>query len=433
MNKTKITRTMKQIVIRNGRLIDPLHGTDTVADLFIAEGKIAGIGAAPAGFVAEDAIDATGLVVTTGLVDLAARLREPGFEYKATLESEMAAAVAGGVTSICCPPDTDPPLDEPGLVTMLRQRAKNHDLARLYPVGALTVGLKGRQITEMAQLREAGCVAFSQGDVPIADLQVLYRAMQYAANFGFALRLRPEEASLVNDGVAHDGEYASRLGLTGIPVVAETIAIAQITQLMRATGCRVHLARVSSGAGVAMVREAKQHGLPLTCDVDINHVHLADVDIGYFNSQYRFDPPLRGVRDRDAIVAGLLDGTIDVICSDHSPVDDDGKLLPFAEAERGATGLELLLPLTLAWAERAGVSLPQALAKVSSTPAAMVGFEASLSVGARADLTVFDPGASWQVTTDALKSQGKNTPFLGYELKGKVRHTLVKGKRVFDA
>ncbi|UXY16315.1 dihydroorotase [Chitiniphilus purpureus] len=424
---------IKHIAIRNGRLIDPRAGTDNRADLFLAEGRIVGVGQAPAGFAAEDTLDASGLVVCPGLVDLAARLREPGFEYKATLPTEMAAAVAGGVTSICCPPDTDPPLDEPGLVTMLRQRAKAHDLARLYPLGALTVGLKGREITEMAQLREAGCVAFSQGDVPIADLQVLYRAMQYAATFGFALRLRPEEASLVNDGVAHDGEYAARLGLTGIPVVAETIAIAQIVQLMRATGCRVHLARLSSGEGVALVREAKRQGLPLTCDVGINHIHLADVDIGYFNSQYRFDPPLRSVRDRDALAAGLADGTIDAICSDHSPVDDDGKLVPFAEAERGATGLELLLPLTLSWAGRAGVALPQALAKVTAVPASYLGFEAGLAVGNRADLTLFDPEAVWRVTPETLRSQGKNTPFLGYELKGRVRHTLVKGKRVFDA
>ncbi|WP_035060321.1 dihydroorotase [Andreprevotia chitinilytica] len=424
---------MKQTIIRNGRLIDPTHGTDTKADLYLADGKIVGVGAAPTGFHAEQEIDAAGLIVAPGLVDLAARLREPGFEYKATLPSEMAAAVAGGVTSIVCPPDTDPPLDEPGLVTMLRQRAKAHDLARLYPVGALTVGLKGKEITEMAQLREAGCVAFSQGDVPIADLQVLYRAMQYAATFGFELRLRPEEASLVNDGVAHDGEYASRLGLTGIPVIAETLAIAQIVQLMRATGCRVHIARLSSAAGIELVRTAKREGLPLTCDVDINHIHLADVDIGYFDSHYRFDPPLRSVRDRNAIAAALADGTIDAICSDHSPMDDDSKLLPFAEAEPGATGLELLLPLTLAWAERSGVALPAALAKISSVPAQKLGFEAALTVGSRADLVLFDPDATWQVTPQTLKSQGKNTPFSGMEVKGQARFTFVKGKLVYQA
>ncbi|WP_297574415.1 dihydroorotase [uncultured Deefgea sp.] len=422
---------MKNILIKNGCLVDPIAGTEQVADLYLANGKIAAVDAAPAGFVVDQTIDATGLIVAPGLVDLAARLREPGFEYKATLKSEMAAAVAGGVTSVVCPPDTDPVLDESGLVMNLRQRAKSLDLARLYPVGALTVGLKGKEITEMAMLKEAGCVAFSQGDVPIADLQVLYRAMQYAANFGYELRLRPEEASLVNDGVAHDGPYASRLGLTGIPVIAETIAVAQIVQLMRATGCRVHLARMSSAAGLDLVRAAKAEGLPLTCDVSINHIHLADIDIGFFDSQYRFDPPLRAVSDRDAIVKALNDGTIDAICSDHSPVDDDGKLLPFAQAERGATGLELLLPLTLKWASSQHISLPQALAKISSMPAKMLGFEAGLAVGNRADLVVFDANAHWQVIPERLKSQGKNTPFIGHEMLGKVKFTLVKGKVVF--
>ncbi|WP_028454953.1 dihydroorotase [Chitinilyticum litopenaei] len=424
---------MKNIHIQNGRLVDPLAGTEQQADLFIAYGKIVGVGSAPQGFVAEESIDASGLIVAPGLVDFAARLREPGNEYKATLASEMAAAVAGGVTSVVCPPDTDPVLDEVGLVTMLRQRSKTLNLARVYPVGALTVGLKGKQITEMALLKDAGCVAFSQGDVPIADLQVLYRAMQYAANYGFELRLRPEEASLVNDGVAHDGPYASRLGLTGIPVIAETIAIAQILQLVKATGCRVHLARISSAAGLAMIRAAKQEGLPLTCDVDINHIHLADVDIGFFDTQFRFDPPLRAVADRDAIVAALNDGTIDIICSDHAPVDDDGKLVPFAQAERGATGLELLLPLTLAWARRNGISLPAALARISTAPARALGFEAGLAIGQRADLVIFNADEAWQVTPAALKSSGKNTPFLNHEVVGRVRHTLVKGKVVYRA
>ncbi|WP_348945810.1 dihydroorotase [Chitinibacter sp. FCG-7] len=424
---------MKNIHIKNGQLVDPLAGTENTGDLFIADGKIVGVGSAPAGFVADEVIDATGLVVAPGLVDFAARLREPGQEYKATLASEMAAAVAGGISSVVCTPDTDPVLDEVGLVTMLRQRSKTLDLARVYPVGALTRGLKGVEITEMAQLHEAGCVAFSQGDVPIADLQVLYRAMQYAANFGFELRLRPEEASLVNDGVAHDGPYASRLGLTGIPVVAETIAIAQITQLMRATGCKVHLARVSSAAGLELIRAAKREGLKLTCDVSINHIHLVDLDIGFFDSQYRFDPPLRSVADRDAIVAALNDGTIDMICSDHAPVDDDGKLLPFAQAERGATGLELLLPLTLAWARSNKISLPQALAKISSTPAKALGFDAGLAVGNRADLLLFNPQASWYVIPEKLKSQGKNTPFIGHEMIGKVAKTIVKGKVVYSA
>lgn len=422
---------MKNIAILGGRLIDPLNNTDQVADLYLAGGKIVGVGAAPAGFVTDETINAKGLLVSPGLVDLAARLREPGFEYKATLASEMAAAVAGGVTSIVCPPDTDPPLDEPSLVTMLRQRAKNLDLARLYPVGALSRQLKGLELTEMAELRDAGCVAFSQGDQAVGNLQILYRAMQYAATFDVALRLLPQEADL-NAGVAHDGDYATRMGLAGIPVLAETVAICNILLLMKETGARVHLCRLSSMAGLDLVRTAKKQGLPITCDVSINHIHLADVDIGFFDSNYRFDPPLRSVRDRDAIVAALADGTIDAICSDHSPVDDDGKLLPFAEAEPGATGLELLLPLTLAWAERQHIPLPQALAKITAVPAKMLGFAAGLEVGNRADLVIFDPEAHWQVTPAALKSQGKNTPFVGMEMKGQVVHTLVKGKRVYQ-
>ncbi|STR45891.1 dihydroorotase [Iodobacter fluviatilis] len=422
---------MKNIAILGGRLIDPLNNTDQHADLYLAGGKIVGVGSAPAGFVIDETINASGLLVSPGLVDLAARLREPGFEYKATLASEMAAAVAGGVTSIMCPPDTDPPLDEPSLVTMLRQRAKNLDLARLYPVGALSRQLKGKELTEMAELRDAGCVAFSQGDQAVGDLQILYRAMQYAATFDVALRLLPQEADL-NSGVAHDGDYATRMGLVGIPVLAETVAISNILLLMKETGARVHLCRLSSMAGLDLVRTAKKQGLPVTCDVSINHIHLADVDIGFFDSNFRFDPPLRSVRDRDAIVAALADGTIDAICSDHSPVDDDGKLLPFAEAESGATGLELLLPLTLAWAERQHVSLPQALAKITAVPAKMLGFAAGLEVGHRADLVIFDPEAHWQVTPAALKSQGKNTPFVGLEMKGRVVHTLVKGKRVYQ-
>ena len=423
----------RNTVIRNGRLVCPASGNEQVADLYLADGVIASIGTAPAGFAIELEIEAQGLVVIPGLVDLSAHLREPGFEYKATLASEMAAAVAGGVTSIVCPPDTDPPLDEPSLVTMLRQRARNLDLARLYPIGALTRGLKGQDLTEMAELRDAGCVAFSQGNRPIKDLQVLYRAMQYASTFDIELRLRAQEPGLAGDGVAHEGEYASRLGLTGVPVIAETIAIGNILELMRVTGARVHLRLVSSAAGLALVRQGKNEGLPLTCDVSINHVHLADIDIGYFDSLFRFDPPLRSVRDRDAIHTALMDGTIDAICSDHTPVDDDAKLLPFAEAEPGATGLELLLPLTLAWAERARVPMQMALARITSTPGRMLGFDASLKPGSRADLAVFDAGAIWRVTPGELKSQGKNTPFTGYELRGRVRYTLVKGKVVFDA
>lgn len=421
------------ICIQNGRLIDPASRMDRAGDLYLAEGKIVSIDSRPEGFHADREIDAAGMVVCPGLVDLSARLREPGLEYMATLESELEAAVAGGVTSLACPPDTDPPLDEPGLVEMLKHRARNLDRARVYPVGALTQGLKGERLTEMVELHDAGCIAFSQADAPVINLHVLMRAMQYAATFGFKVWLRPQDRHLANHGVAHEGEIATRLGLPAIPVCAETIALSSILSLMRETGASVHLCRISSAEGVALVRAAKRQGLPLTCDVSVHHVHLTDMDIGFFDANCHLMPPLRGLADRDALRAGLMDGTIDAICSDHAPVDEDAKLMPFAEAESGATGLELLLPLTLKWAMESRLPLPEALAKITSHPAQILGVDTGrLAAGVAADLCIFDPDANWVVSNNELKSQGKNTPFLGMELYGRARFTLIDGRVVHE-
>jgi dihydroorotase len=337
------------------------------------------------------------------------------------------------VTSLVCPPDTDPPLDEPGLVEMLKYRAKTLNQAHVYPLGALTQGLAGENITEMGELTEAGCIGFSQADAPLVDTQVLWRAMQYAATFGYAVWLRPQDAYLGKGGVAHDGEVATRLGLPAIPSCAETIAVGTILALAEQTGARVHLCRLSTHEAVALVRAAKQHGVAVTCDVSIHHAHLCDVDIGYFDSQARLLPPLRSTRDRDALRAGLADGTIDVLASDHTPVDDDAKQLPFGEAEVGATGLELLLPLTLKWAAEMQLDIARAIAKLTREPARVLALDAGhLSVGHHADVCVFDPNLHWRVERKALKSQGKNTPFLGYEVPGKVRYTLVSGQVVFE-
>jgi dihydroorotase len=417
-----------RIAIRNGRIVDPASGRDGVGDLHLADGKIAEAGKA------DRVIDAKGLVVAPGFIDLSARLREPGFEYKATLESEMDAAVAGGVTSIACPPDTDPVLDEPGLVDMLRRRAKALTRARVYPVGALTVKLEGERLTEMAELAESGCVAFSQANAPLVDTQVLWRALQYAATFGFPVWMRAEDAALARGGVSHDGEVATRLGLPGIPPFAETIAIHTMLELIRATGARVHFCRLSSAGAVELMRAAKREGLPVSCDVGAHYLHLCDRDLGYFDSNCRLEPPLRSQRDRDALSRGLEEGAIDCICSDHTPVDDDGKHLPFAEAEPGATGLELLLPLTLKWGEARGLPLARTLARITSDPARILGVsQGRLAVGAPADIAIFDPAATLRVTPENLKSQGKNTPFLGYELAGRVRHTIVAGNVIFEA
>ncbi len=422
------------IQIKNGRLVDPKNGVDATQDVYISDKRIAAIGKAPDGFVAEQVVDASGLVVAPGLVDVSARLREPGYEYRATLESEMAAGVAGGVTSLSCPPDTDPPLDEPGLVEMLKHRARSLNLCRVFPVGALTYGLKGTELTEMIELAEAGCKAFGHADAPLTDTRVLLRAMQYAATFGFRVWLRPQDSFLARNGVAHDGEVATRLGLPAVPVVAETIALSTILQLARETGVTLHLCRISSEAGVEMVRTAKRQGLPVTCDMSINHLHLSEMDIGFFDANCHLMPPLRSLRDRDALRAGLRDGTIDAICSDHSPVDEDAKQLPFGEAEAGATGMELLLPLVLKWAQQEEIPLRDALARVTINPAQLLSVKMGhLSPGAHADVCVFDPHAEWKVEPAALKSQGKNTPFNGYSVLGRVRCTIVEGRIAYSS
>ncbi len=422
-----------KIHIKNGRLIDPKNNIDAQQDVYIVAGKVVAIGVMPEGFHANRVIDATGLVVCPGLVDLSARLREPGYEYKATLESEMLAAVAGGVTSLVCPPDTDPPLDEPGLVEMLKHRAKSLNQARVYPLGALTQKLAGERLTEMAELHDAGCIAFSHADMPLTDSNVLLHAMQYAATFGFTVWLRPQDAFIARDGVAHDGEVATRLGLAAIPSCAETIALAGILTLARETGARVHICRLSSREGVALIRAAKAEGLPVTCDVAIHHAHLSEMDIGFFDANCHLIPPLRSQRDRDALREALADGTVDALCSDHAPVDDDAKLLPFAEAEAGATGLELLLPLTLKWAKEMGVSLSTAIAKITAEPTRILALNnGHLGAGQPADVCIFDPEQYWKVEPASLKSQGRNTPFLGLELQGKVRVTLVEGHVVYE-
>lgn len=421
-----------KIHIKNGHLIDPKNNLNSKLDVFIAAGKIVSIGKAPDGFVANHSIDASDLTICPGLVDLSARLREPGDEYKARLVSELQAAVAGGVTSLACPPDTDPVLDEPGLVEMLKHRTKQQGLAHVYPLGALTRQLAGKALSEMNELHAAGCVGFSQANVAIADTQVLWRAMEYAATFGFTLYLHAEEPFLAANGVAHDGEVATRLGLKGIPSAAEALALASILRLAQETGAKIHVSRLSTAEGVALIRNAKQQGLNVSCDVSANHLHLTEHDIAYFDANCHLKPPLRTQRDKDALRAGLLDGTIDAICSDHTPVDDDAKQAPFAEAEIGATGLELLLPLTLKWAVDAKVDLLHAIRLITCAPAQVLGVVAGdLSANSDADLCIFDANEYWRVGPQTLKSQGRNTPFSGLELTGKVKYTLVHGQIVY--
>jgi len=432
-----------KILIRHGRVLCPASGRDEPADVAVASGRIVAIGNALPDFTPDRVLDASGCIVAPGLVDLAARLKEPGQEHAGMLESELAAAAAGGVTGLVCPPDTEPVLDEPGLVEMLKFRARKLSRCRLYPLGALTRGLQGQVLTEMGELTEAGCVGFSQVDRPLGDTAALLRALQYAATCGVTVWLRPVDAWLAG-GVAAQGAVATRLGLTGQPALAETIALTTIFELARATGARVHLCRLSSAAGVGLLRAAKAQGLPVTGDVSINSLHLTDIDIGYFNPDMRLVPPLRQGPDRDALRAALADGTLDALVSDHNPVADDAKQLPFGEAEPGATGLELLLSLALRWAQDSGLPMATALARVTCDPVRVLG-EAIGSLagsagrvveGGVADLCLFDPAAEWQVTPGALASQGKHTPFAfahtGMRLPGRVRATLVAGTVAFE-
>jgi len=427
------------VLIKGGRVIDPTRGYDQNTDVALAGSAVLAIGDIAPEFRPDVTVDATGCLVLPGLVDLAVRLREPGYEHARMLESEMCAAMAGGVTSLVCQPDTDPVLDEPGLVEMLRFRAEKLQQARVYPLGALTRNLQGATLTEMVELTEAGCVAFSQAEVALSNTQVLQRAFQYASTFGYAVWLRPQDAFL-GQGVAASGPLATRMGLSGVPVMAETIAMHTIFELMRATGARVHLCRISSAAGVELVRQAKAQGLALTCDVSINSLHLMDTDMGYFDSRARLNPPLRQQRDRDALRAALQDGTIDALVSDHTPVDDDAKMLPFAQSEPGATGVELLLSLAYKWHLDTGADLLRALAVVTNGPAQVLGQAlgsrqgrtGQLVPGGLGDVCVFETGARWTVQADALCSQGKHTPFSGYELPGRVRCTLVGGRVAYQ-
>ncbi len=434
---------MKTSII-NARILDPHSKTDRVGDVHIEQGHIKAFGQTSEPFKADHVVDAKGLWLIPGLVDLSARVMEPGHEHEGMLASELYAAVAGGITSLVCPPDTDPVLDEPGLVEMLQFRAAQLHLARLYPLGALTSALQGVKLTEMGALTQAGCVGFGQAEVPIKDTHVLTRALSYASTFGYSVWLHPKDAYLGN-GVAASGALALRMGLSSVPTASETIALNAIFALMKSTDARVHLSRLSSALGVEMVREAKAQGLALTCDVSINSLHLTEVDIGYFDSRARLAPPLRGARDRDALRQALADGVIDALVSDHHPVSGDLKALPFAEAQAGATGVELLLSLAMKWQQEMGLSVLDALSVVTSRPGAILAQQSpvhsnlepgKLLVGGAADFCLFDPQVHWQVVPQELKSQGKHTPFdvdlTGMQLQGQVKSTWVQGRCVFE-
>ncbi|MDG4549990.1 MAG: dihydroorotase [Candidatus Contendobacter sp.] len=419
------------ILIQGGRVIDPAHHIDTVADLFVAVGRIAGLGQPPAGFKAECVIDARSRIVCPGLIDLCARLREPGQEHKATIASETRAAAAGGVTTLVCPPDTDPVIDEPAVVELIRRRAEAAGHARVLTLGALTHRLRGERLAEMAALKEAGCVGIGDGGRPVTNIRVLRRALEYAATFGLTVFLTPLDPEL-GAGLAHDGPIATRLGLPGIPAAAETGAIARDLELIRDLGVRAHFGRLSCARSVELVARAQAEGLPVTADVAVPYLHLTETDLAGFDSRCHVRPPLRGSRDRDALRAGLASGALSALCSDHQPHEPDAKEAPLGDTEPGISGLDTLLALGLRLAREGVLPLPTLIARFTQGPARILGLDLGhLGVGAPADVCVFDPDADWRAA--ALRSRGQNTPFIGWELPGRVTHTLLEGRVVHEA
>ncbi len=420
-----------RVLIRNGRLIDPAANTDRQGDLALADGRI--LGPPAADFQADELIDAGGLIVCPGLVDLSVRLREPGQTHLGTIDSETRAAAAGGVTSLLCPPDTVPVIDNPAVVELIHQRAEQAGKAHVYCTGALTHGLRGERLADMQLLKDIGCIALGNAGEPLASSEVLLRALEYAADTGILVMLTPLDPWLSAEGCIHDGAHATRLGLTGIPETAETIAIARCLLLVEQTAARVHFCRLSSARGAAMIASAREQGLPVSADVGIHNLHLIDTDMAYFDARYHLRPPLREAADREGLGRALVQGAISAICSDHQPLDLDSKLAPFSQTLPGASALELLLPLCLRLVDQGLLGLTRALALVTSGPAGLLGLDCgSLAPGSPADLCLFDPAAEWRVSAETLVSAGKNTPFEGQRMRGRVRRTLLGGHSVYQ-
>ena len=424
---------MSKIHIRNGHIIDPANNRDSIGDIFIAAGKIVALDNAPEGFTANHEIDATGCWVFPGLVDLRARLREPGNENKSTIASETRAAASAGITTLCIPPDTQPIIDTPAVVELIHRRAEAAGQSKVVTLGALTVGLAGGHLSEMVQLKQAGCVGMTNLDHTIPESQVMRRAMEYAASNGITVFINAEDEDLANNGCAHEGAVSTRLGLKGIPETAETLAVSRKLMLIEQTGVRAHFCQLSSARAVQMIKRAQYDGLKVTADVSAHQLHLTEMDIGFFDSNCHVLPPLRTQRDRDGLRVGLQENTVSVICSDHQPHDRDAKLAPFGETEPGISALETLLPLTLRLVEEGILNRSEAIARLTSQPASVLNLPiGNLSVDNTADICIFDPAQCWTLDENQMLSRGHNTPFNGWEFNGRVRQTLVDGKIIFS-
>lgn len=427
----------RPIAIHGARLVDPASGRDETGDVIVIDGRIADLGPGlVAGGVPDgtERIDAAGSVCAPGLVDMRIHGREPGAEHMETLGTAAAAAAAGGVTTVVCLPDTHPTIDDVALVEFIKRRRREIDLVNIHTYAAVTKGLDGVELTEMGLLSEAGAVAFTDGDRAISDALVMRRALAYAATFDRLVVHVPQESSLSADGDMNEGEMATRLGLAGIPAVAELIMLERDLRLVELTGARYHASKISTAAAVEAIRAAKRRGLPVTCDTSVPYFMLTEIAVGEYRTFGKLVPPLRREEDRRAVISGLADGTIDAIASDHAPLDQDSKRLPFAQAMPGIVGLETLLPLTLSLVHAGALGLCDAMAAVTVRPAAVLGLEAGrLARGARADLVLIDLDAPGRIDVSRFRSKSKNSPFDGLPVQGKLQLTLARGRRVHEA
>jgi dihydroorotase len=422
------------ISIINGRLIDPAHGIDDQLDLHIDGEHVVAVGDAPAEFTADEVIDARGQVVCPGLVDLAASLREPGYEHKGTLASETAAAARGGITTLLCTPDTQPVIDNTAVVELIHRLARKLAQARVLTVGALTQGLGGESLSEMAALQSVGCVAVGNAQRPLASTLVERRALEYASTFGLTVFLRPEDRHLRAGGCAHEGSVSARLGLPSIPSAAESVAVARDLALAEHTKAKIHFRSLSTQTAARMLADAQTTGLDVTADVAAHQLHLTEMDVDGFDAECHVSPPLRTLADRDALRRAVADGTIAAITSDHQPHEPDAKQRPFPETEPGISGLETLLGLALRLVDEGVMDLSTALARVTSGPADILGLPyGRLGVGSAADVCIFDPEQDWILYRDQMLSEGHNTPFHGWDFPGRISHTLFNGQVVYRA
>jgi dihydroorotase len=418
-------------LIRGARLLDPASGLDAIGDLLIEGERIAAAGGIIAASAAE-LVEAEGLCLAPGLVDMRVQLREPGAEHMESIESGGQAAAAGGVTTMVALPNTDPPVDDVSVVEFLARRAREVRLAKIHTYAAATKRLAGKQLTEMGLLAANGAVGFTDGTKAVADALVMRRVLSYAANFDLLVVQHPEEPSLGGAGEVNEGEIATRLGLAAIPAVAEVIMIERDLRLLEITGARYHAAHLSTAAGVEAIRRAKARGLAVTCDTAPPYFALNETAIGDYRTFAKLSPPLRSEQDRRAVVEGLRDGTIDAIASDHAPWDQDSKRLPFSSAAYGIVGLETLLPLSLELYHNRHLGLLEVIARLTRNPADILRLPIGrVAKGAPADLVLFDPDLSWHISTDEFRSKSKNAPFDGRPVEGRVVRTMVDGRTIF--